>query len=151
MAISFLAAYPRRNPVTFAYLLLVCAGLLVLGRLLPGHTADQLKIAISTNPHNMAHDPLVVLLASPLFAATDSGWISHILIIGGGVGVCMALLERRFGAIAMIVVFLVANTVATAVATSAAAAASIRAAIPRSGGTAMTTASATAYWPWRRR
>jgi len=115
--------YPRRNPVTFVYLILVCAGLLVLGRLLPGHTADQLKLAISTNPHNVAHDPVVVLLASPLFAATDSGWLSHLLIVAGGVGVCMATLERRFGAFHTIGVFLAANLVATGVATSIAAAA----------------------------
>lgn len=115
--------YPRRNPMTFGYLVLVCVGLVVLGRLLPGATADQLKIAISTNPHNMAHDPVVVLLASPLFAATDSGWFSHLLIIGGGVGICMAALERRIGAVRTIGVFLLANTIATAVATSVAAAA----------------------------
>ena len=115
--------YPRRNPVTFAYLLVVCAGLIVLGRLLPGPTADQLKIAISTNPHNMAHNPLAVLLASPLFAATDSGLVSHLLIIAGGVGVCMASLERRIGPIQTIGVFLLANTIATAVATPVAAAA----------------------------
>ena len=116
-------AYPRRNPVTFVYLVVVCLGLLVLGRLLPGHTADQLKIAISTNPHNLAHRPVTVLLASPLFAATDSGLISHLLIIGGGVGVCMAALERRFGAVRTVTVFLLANAVATVVATSVAAAA----------------------------
>jgi hypothetical protein len=115
--------YPRRNPVTFAYLVLVCAGLLVLGRLIPGHTADQLKLAISTNPHHMAHDPVDVLLASPLFAATDSGWVSHLLIVAGGVGVCMATLERRFGPFYTMGVFLTANVVATAVATSVAAAA----------------------------
>lgn len=115
--------YPRRNPLTFAYLVVVCIGLLVLGRLLPGHTADQLKIAISTNPHNMAHRPVLVLLASPLFAATDSGPVSHLLIIGGGVGVCMAVLERRFGALRTVAVFVLANGVATAVATSVAAAA----------------------------
>ncbi|GAA1981043.1 rhomboid-like protein [Catenulispora subtropica] len=115
--------YPRRNPVTFAYLLLVCAGLFVLGRLLPGRAADQLKLAISTNPHNLAHDPVVVLLASPLFAATDSGWVSHLLIIAGGVGVCMATLERRFGPFHTIGIFLAANIVATLVATSVAAAA----------------------------
>lgn len=116
-------SYPRRNPVTFAYLVLVCAGLLVLGRLLPGPTADQLKIAISTNPHNMAHHPLAVLVASPLFAATDSGWLSHLVIIGGGVGVCMASLERRFGAVRTIAIFVLANAFATAIATPVAAAA----------------------------
>jgi len=92
-------SYPRRNPVTFTYLVLVCAGLLVLGRLLPGPTADQIKIAISTNPHNMAHRPLTVLATSPLFAATDSGLLSHVVVIGGGVGICMASLERRIGAV----------------------------------------------------
>ncbi|NUR57824.1 MAG: hypothetical protein HOV87_03845 [Catenulispora sp.] len=115
--------YPHRNPVTFAYLLAVCTGLLVLSRLLPGHTADHLKIAISTNPHNLAHRPVLVLLASPLFAATDSGLISHLLIIGGGVGVCMAALERRFGAVRTMALFLLANAIATVVATSVAAAA----------------------------
>ncbi|MFL6112755.1 MAG: rhomboid-like protein [Catenulispora sp.] len=116
-------SYPRRNPVTFAYLVLVCAGLLVLGRLLPGPTADQIKIAISTNPHNMAHRPLAVLAASPLFAATDSGWLSHSVIIGGGIGICMASLERRVGAVRTIAIFIVANTFATAIATPVAAAA----------------------------
>jgi hypothetical protein len=70
----------------------------------------------------MAHDPVVVLLASPLFTATDSGLPSHLLIIAGGVGVCMAALERRLGAVRTAAVFLLANTIATAVATSVAAA-----------------------------
>lgn len=116
-------AYPRRNPMTFAYLLVILAGLLLLTRLLSGPTADHLKITISTNPHNMAHAPLEVLLASPLFTATDSGFVSHLLIIGGGVGVCMAALERRMGARRTAAVFLLANTIATVVATSIAAAA----------------------------
>ncbi|MBW8805097.1 MAG: hypothetical protein JF587_14815 [Catenulisporales bacterium] len=116
-------SYPRRNPVTFTYLVLVCAGLLVLGRLLPGPTADQIKIAISTNPHNMAHRPLTVLAASPLFAATDSGLLSHVVVIGGGVGICMASLERRIGAVRTIAIFILANTFATAIATAIAAAA----------------------------
>ncbi|MEY9932404.1 hypothetical protein ABH926_007055 [Catenulispora sp. GP43] len=125
MAIVFRAAraYPRRNPMTFAYLLVIVAGLLFLTKVLSGPAADHLKITISTNPHNMAHDPLAVLLASPLFAATDSGLLSHLLIIAGGVGVCMAALERRVGAVRTAAVFLLANTVATAVATSVAAAA----------------------------
>ena len=116
-------AYPRRNPMTFAYLLVILAGLLLLTKILTGPAADHLKITISTNPHNMAHAPLTVLLASPLFAATDSGLLSHLLIIAGGVGVCMAALERRLGAARTAAVFLLANTVATAVATSVAAAA----------------------------
>jgi hypothetical protein len=115
--------YPRRNPMTFAYLLVILAGLVLLMKVLSGPAADHLKITISTNPHNMAHKPLVVLLASPLFAATDSGLLSHLLIIGGGVGVCMAALERRAGAGPTAAIFLLANTVATAVATSIAAAA----------------------------
>jgi|GEM_PF-3483627 len=115
--------YPRRNPMTFAYLLVILAGLLVLTRLLSGPAADHLKITISTNPHNMAHAPLEVLLASPLFTATDSGLLSHLLIIGGGVGICMAALERRMGAGRTAALFLLANTIATAAATSVAAAA----------------------------
>ncbi|MBS2546284.1 hypothetical protein KGQ19_05340 [Catenulispora sp. NL8] len=115
--------YPRRNPLTFAYLLVILAGLLIMTKVLSGPTADHFKIAISTNPHDMAHTPLTVLLASPVFAATDSGVFSHLLIIGGGVGVCMAALERRIGALRTAAVFLLANSIATAVATSVAAAA----------------------------
>ncbi|WP_194923977.1 rhomboid-like protein [Catenulispora pinisilvae] len=115
--------YPRRNPLTFAYLLVILAGLLVMTKVLSGPAADHFKIAISTDPHNMAHAPLTVLLASPVFAATDSGVFSHLLIIGGGVGVCMAALERRIGALRTVALFLLANSIATAVATSVAAAA----------------------------
>ncbi|ACU70352.1 conserved hypothetical protein [Catenulispora acidiphila DSM 44928] len=116
-------AYPRRNPMTFAYLLIILAGLLFLTKALTGSQADHLKIAISTNPHNMAHKPLTVLLASPLFTATDSGPLSHLLIIAGGVGICMAALERHIGAPRTAALFLLANTLATATATSIAAAA----------------------------
>ncbi|WP_194893062.1 rhomboid-like protein [Catenulispora pinisilvae] len=115
--------YPRRNPLTFTYLLVILAGLLVMTKVLSGPAADHFKIAISTNPHNMAHAPLTVLPASPVFAATDSGVFSHLLIIGGGVGVCMAALERRIGALRTVALFLLANSIATAVATSVAAAA----------------------------
>src|SRR5579859_1138108 len=94
-----LRSYPRRNPMTFGYLLLIAIGLLVLTRILSGPTADRFKIAISTNPHNLAHDPVFVLLASPLISATDSSFLSHLLTIGLGVGVCMAALERRIGAL----------------------------------------------------
>lgn len=116
-------AYPRRNPLAFAYLLVILAGLLFLTEVLSGPAADRLKVTISTNPHNLSHDPLAVLLASPAFTATDSGLVSHLLIIGGGVGICMAALERRVGAVRTAAVFLLANTVATAVATSVCAAA----------------------------
>lgn len=115
-------SYPCRNPMTSTYLLAILAGLLFLTEVLSGPAADRLKITISTNPHNLAHDPLTVLLASPAFTATDSGLLSHLLIIGGGVGVCMAALERRVGAVRTAAVFLLANTVATAVATSVCAA-----------------------------
>ena len=118
-----LGSYSRRNPMTCGYLLLIVTGLLVLGRMLPGPTADRVKLAISTNPHNLAHDPLFVLLASPLVSATDSGLLSHLLVIGVGVGLCLAALERRFGALRAAAIFLLGNTVATAVATSVAAAA----------------------------
>lgn len=116
-------AYPRRNPMTFAYLLIILAGLLFLTKALTGPQADHLKIAISTNPHNMAHKPLTVLLASPVFTATDSSLLSHLLIIAGGIGICMAALERHIGAPRTAALFLLANTTATATATSIAAAA----------------------------
>ena len=122
VAFAAVRGYPRRNPMTFAYLMVILAGLGFLTKALSGPAADHLKITISTNPHNMAHNPLAVLLASPLFTATDSGPLSHLLIIGGGVGVCMAALERHIGARRTVSVFLFANTIATAVATSVCAA-----------------------------
>jgi hypothetical protein len=114
-------SYPRRNPLALGYLLLIGAGLFVFERLLSGPTADRLKIAISTNPHNLGHHPVFVLLASPLVSATDSGWLSHALVIGFGVGVCLAALERRIGAWRAVAVILLGNTVATAIASGVAA------------------------------
>ena len=118
-----LRGYPRRNPMAFGYLVLIAAGLLLLDRVLSGAASDRFKIAISTNPHNLAHDPVFVLLASPLVSATDSGWLSHVLVIGVGVGVCLAALERRVGRWRTVAVVYLGNTVATAIATGVAAAA----------------------------
>lgn len=115
--------YVRRNPLTAAYLLVVIVGWIVVGRLLPAATADRFKTAISTNPHNMAHDPVGVLLASPLVSATESGWLSYLCVVGVGVGVCLAALERRIGAWRALAVLVLGNAAATAVATSVAAAA----------------------------
>jgi hypothetical protein len=98
-----LASYPRRSPVTTAFVVLLFAAHFWVDRLLPRDTAAWLLLAVSTNLDNLRHDPIGSLLGSALFfdGTLTNFWsldfAGTLITLGAGVIVCLAWLERRYG------------------------------------------------------
>jgi hypothetical protein len=114
-----LRAYPRRNPVTAAYLALLLATHLWLAYLAAPKTADTVLAASSTNLDNLARDPVGSLIASALFVdgpfnPTDwPGFGATAVTLFLGIGCALAWLERRVGALRAFGVFAAGHVGAT--------------------------------------
>jgi hypothetical protein len=108
-----LAAYPRRSPLTAAYLAVLGAVYLLVDRVLAPATATRLLRYVSTNPENLRHHPVPSLLASALFVAGPLLDPDTLVIVGVGLGVCMAWVERRQGSLRTAGIFLTGHVVTT--------------------------------------
>ena len=106
----------RRSPVTSGYLLLLAAADVVVFHLLTAATRARLLQAISTNVHNLGRHPMRSLAASMLVADTRASFLDELLIVGLGVAVCLAWLERRAGSVRAAGVFVLGHVAATLVA-----------------------------------
>jgi hypothetical protein len=113
-----LMIYPRRNPVTAGYLALLLLTHLWLVLVSPA-TAHTALLAVSTNVDNLAHKPIGPLLSSALFfdgtlTRVDSLlFIGTLITLGLGVALCLAWLERRWGARRAFALFLLGHVGAT--------------------------------------
>jgi hypothetical protein len=114
--LAWVAEYPRRSPVTLGYLLVLAATDVIVHHLLASGTRRRLLLGISTNLHHMERNPLRVLVASPLVIDTGATFVDNLLIIGLGLVVCMAVLERRAGSLRAAGVFVLGHVGATLVA-----------------------------------
>ncbi|WKX09483.1 rhomboid-like protein [Streptomyces sp. NL15-2K] len=104
--------YPRRSPATLTYLALLTIGTVVVKHVLPGPTADRIFEAISTNLDNLPRHPVTTLFGS-LLVLDDATWLDNLLVVGLGISVCLALLERRLGALRALGAALLAHVSAT--------------------------------------
>ncbi|MEZ0088996.1 rhomboid-like protein [Streptacidiphilus sp. EB129] len=104
--------YPRRNPATFGYLVLLALDAVLVDHVLPAASADRLLLGISTNLDNMRQHPLRSLLGSML-VVDGGGPLNFLLVVVVGLVVCLALLERRFGTRRAVAVVLLAHVGAT--------------------------------------
>ncbi|MEW5529753.1 rhomboid-like protein [Streptomyces virginiae] len=118
-ALRALWGYPRRAPLTLAYvcLLLVTHAWIGYG-LSAGRSAGVLGY-VSTNPDNLRDHPLSALLGSVLFfdgTLTDvasTGFVGTLITLGLGVCCFLAWAERRWGAVRAVAVFLGGHVGAT--------------------------------------
>ncbi|WP_199810281.1 MULTISPECIES: rhomboid-like protein [unclassified Streptomyces] len=117
-------AYPRRAPLTLAYVCLLLVGHVWIGQGLSADRAAGVLGHISTNLDNLQDHPLSALLGSVLFfdgtltdiASTD--FVGTFITLGLGVCCFLAWVERRWGKRRAVAVFLgghVAATLLTAV------------------------------------
>ncbi len=114
-AMGWLLGYPRRNPVTAGYLVVLGVTWAVLRFAVPAATRGRVLAAISTDLVNLAHRPVLPLLASLLVVDTSAGPLFTALIVGGGLAVCLAALERRVGGLRAAAYGVAGHLVATGV------------------------------------
>jgi hypothetical protein len=96
-------SYPRRNPVTAGYVVLLLSTHLWITEWLSPEAAHRLLLAASTNLDNLAEDPVGSLVGSALFFDGGFVWQGSIdtgtlITLAAGVACCLAWLERRHGA-----------------------------------------------------
>jgi hypothetical protein len=106
-------AYPRRNPVTAGYLVVLAVGWVVLAAV-PAAVRGRVLAAVSTNLANLPRRPVLALLGSPLVVDTSAGPLFAALVVVGGIAVCLAALERRIGGLRAALAGLAGHLVATA-------------------------------------
>jgi hypothetical protein len=94
---GWVLAYPRRNPVTAGYLVLLAVTWALLRFAVGPATRARVEVAISTDLVNLGHRPVLPLFTSLLAVDTSAGPLFTALIVGGGLVVCLAALERRVG------------------------------------------------------
>ncbi|MFD6230578.1 rhomboid-like protein [Streptomyces sp. NPDC060232] len=123
-ALRALWGYPRRAPLTFAYVCLLLATHAWVGYGLSADRSAGVLGYVSTNPDNLQDHPLSALVGSVLFfdgTLTDvasTGFVGTLITLGLGVGCFLAWAEHRWGAPRAMAVFLgghVAATLLTAV------------------------------------
>ncbi|MEU9120897.1 rhomboid-like protein [Streptomyces sp. NPDC048506] len=106
------ARYPRHSPATAAYLVVLAVDTVVVKRLLPEATAGRILHEISTNLDNLPRRPFTSLFGS-LLVVDHGTWLDYLLVIGLGLAVCLALLERRIGTRRALAVVLLGHVGAT--------------------------------------
>ncbi|MEU9087187.1 rhomboid-like protein [Streptomyces sp. NPDC048357] len=116
--------YPRRAPLTLAYVCLLLAGHAWVGHGLSADRAAGVLGYLSTNPDNLQDHPLSALLGSALFFdgtltdVTSTDFVGTLITLGLGVCCFLAWAEHRWGKRRAVAVFLgghVAATLLTAV------------------------------------
>ncbi|MEU7604800.1 rhomboid-like protein, partial [Streptomyces sp. NPDC041003] len=117
-------AYPRRAPLTLAYVCLLLVSHAWVGHGLSTDRAATVLGHVSTNLDNLQDHPVSALLGSALFFdgtltdVTSTGFVGTLITLGLGVCCCLAWAEHRWGKARAAAVFLgghVAATLLTAV------------------------------------
>ncbi|MFF4324086.1 rhomboid-like protein [Streptomyces sp. NPDC001568] len=119
-----LRGYPRRTPLTFAYVCLLLVGHVWIGQVLPADRAAGVLGHLSSNLDNLRDHPFSALLGSVLFFdgtltdVTSAEFAGTLITFGLGVCCFLAWVEHRWGKARAVAVFLgghVAATLLTAV------------------------------------
>jgi hypothetical protein len=87
-----LFAYVRSAPVTYGYLAILLVTTCVLAST-SGQVANRLLLQQSTNLHQLAHDPVRVLISSAFWLSSSSGLVVCALLFT----LVLAPVERRIG------------------------------------------------------
>lgn len=117
--LRFLRTYPRRSPLTLCYVALLAIGHYWLQDVLSPERADDLRAYVSTNLDNLPDHPVRALIGSALLYdgtltdVTDPGFGGTLITVGLGVCGCLAWVERRWGSLRALGVFLGGHVLAT--------------------------------------
>ncbi|MER6444276.1 rhomboid-like protein [Streptomyces venezuelae] len=112
-------AYPRRAPLTLAYVCLLLAGHAWVVYGATGDRADTVLGYVSTNLDNLSDHPLPSLLGSALFFdgtltdVTSTDFVGTFITLGLGVCCFLAWAEHRWGKRRAVAVFLGGHLAAT--------------------------------------
>ncbi|MEU4360009.1 rhomboid-like protein [Streptomyces virginiae] len=118
-ALRALWGYPRRAPLTLAYVCLLLVTHAWIGYGLSAERAADVLDRVSTNLDNLQDHPLSALLGSVLFfdgTLTDvasTGFVGTLITLGLGVCCFLARAEHRWGAARAVAVFLGGHVAAT--------------------------------------
>lgn len=111
--------YPRRSPLTLAYVCLLLVSHAWVGHGLSADRAADVLGHLSTNLDNLHDHPLSALLGSMLFFdgtltdVTSVEFVGTLITLGLGVCCFLAWAERRWGKRRAVAVFLGGHVVAT--------------------------------------
>ncbi|MGW2920605.1 rhomboid-like protein [Streptomyces angustmyceticus] len=114
-----LGTYVSRSPVTTGYAGLLLSTHLWCTAVLSTADAQRVMLGVSTNLDNLQDHPLRVLAGSVLFfdgtltEITSEAFAGTLITLGLGVIVCLAWLERRYGARRAYALFVLGHLAAT--------------------------------------
>lgn len=114
-----LGTYVFRSPVTAGYVALLLLTHFWLSVVLSTADAQRVALSISTNLSNLPHTPVRSLVGSMLFfdgtltSIASQHFVGTLITLGIGVGLCLAWLERRYGAMRAYAVFALGHVLAT--------------------------------------
>ncbi|MFE0377488.1 rhomboid-like protein [Streptomyces inhibens] len=114
-----LGTYVSRNPVTTGYVGLLLLTHLWCTSVLSTAEAQRVVLGVSTNLDNLQDRPVRVLAGSMLFfdgtltEFTSLAFVGTLITLGIGVTVCLAWLERRYGAGRAFGIFVLGHLAAT--------------------------------------
>ncbi|MFI6157259.1 rhomboid-like protein [Kitasatospora sp. NPDC051170] len=117
--LHFLRTYPRRSPLTLCFVVLLAVGHFWLQDHLSPERADDLRAYVSTNLDNLPDHPVRAMIGSALLYdgtltdVTDPGFGGTLITLGLGVCGCLAWVERRWGSLRALGVFLGGHVLAT--------------------------------------
>ncbi|MEO3822227.1 rhomboid-like protein [Actinomadura sp. B10D3] len=108
---------PRRTPVTFGYLTILCLGYVLVYKVVPISVARDFLLSISTTVPAMESRPLVALAGSTLVLTPPLWSVSSLITLAGGIGWCMGRVERTYGASICVAVFVAGHVGGTLITT----------------------------------
>jgi hypothetical protein len=103
----------RRIRGTAAYLVVLLATHIIVFRLVPKDTKEDILRAISTNLADMTWTAPLRLVGSALVADTSGTVLDNILVIGLGIAVCLSVLEYRLGTFRAFATFAMTHVLVT--------------------------------------
>ncbi|MFJ9694311.1 rhomboid-like protein [Kitasatospora sp. NPDC101183] len=117
--LRFLRTYPRRSPLTLCYVVLLVISHYWFEDFLTPERADELRAYVSTNLDNLPDHPVRAMVGSALLYdgtltdVTSPGFGGTLITLGIGVCGCLAWIERRWGSLRALGVFLGGHVLAT--------------------------------------
>ncbi|WP_225991282.1 rhomboid-like protein [Actinomadura montaniterrae] len=108
---------PRRTPITFSYLTLLCVGYYIVYKVVPVDMGRRFLISISTTVPAMQSRPLIALIGSMLVLTPPLWSISSFMTLVVGIAWCMGAIERRHGTSICVAAFVAGHVGATLITT----------------------------------
>lgn len=108
---------PRRTPITFSHLAILCIGYVIVYKVVPVDMARHFLMSISTTVPAVQSRPLVALAGSMLVLTPPLWSVSSFMTLAVGIAWCMGTIERRHGSSICVAVFVAGHVGATLIST----------------------------------